>query len=286
MLRFFKLCSFVIFIRAPILKRKECKSLLKRCLQDLPDSIFTIGSEEINWNSSKKMFFQQMPLSFSILRYSVVDKEVPPQFALDIISKVFCHCLKFETKSSSVKMLLRNYGSDVCSALSGPRRPSVGSPYLRVCYWQPCKKRCPWGNEWEPRYENLTERLSNPTSMLSSHLNICTPDYIPAPIEEHSYWSDTSWCQRPPWTTPPSSPCPPQCPIFLPHKKTLHLDALNWGNWCWLRGGSFRRSASFDESPISSLRLLVHWRDDGRSKTKQPSDKKGVKQIFISAIAQ
>ena len=134
MLRFFKLCSFVIFIRAPILKRKECKSLLKRCLQDLPDSIFTIGSEEINWNSSKKMFFQQMPLPFSILRYSVVDKEVPPQFALDIISKVFCRCLKFETKSSSVKMLLRNYGSDVCSALSGPRRPSVGSPYLRVCY--------------------------------------------------------------------------------------------------------------------------------------------------------
>ena len=158
MLRFFKLCSFVIFIRAPILKRKECKSLLKRCLQDLPDSIFTIGSEEINWNSSKKIFFQQMPLSFSILRYSVVDKEVPPQFALDIISKVFCRCLKFETKSSSVKMLLRNYGSDVCSALSGPRRPSVGSPYLRVCYWQPCKKRCPWGNVWEPRYENLTER--------------------------------------------------------------------------------------------------------------------------------
>ena len=170
MLRFFKLCSFVIFIRAPILKRKECKSLLKRCLQDLPDSIFTIGSEEINWNSSKKMFFQQMPLPFSILRYSVVDKEVPPQFALDIISKVFCRCLKFETKSSSVKMLLRNYGSDVCSALSGPRRPSVGSPYLRVCYWQPCKKRCPWGNEWEPRYENLTEHLSNPTSKLSSHL--------------------------------------------------------------------------------------------------------------------
>ena len=81
---------------------------MKRCLQDLPDSIFTIGSEEINWNSSNKIFFQQMPLSFSILRYSVVDKEVPPQFALDIISKVLRRCLKFKTKSSSVKMLLRN----------------------------------------------------------------------------------------------------------------------------------------------------------------------------------
>ena len=170
---FFKLCPIVIFIRAPILKREECKSLLKRCLQDLPDSIFTIGSEEINWNSLKKIFFQQMPLSFSILRYSVVDKEVPPQFALDIPSKVLCRCFKFETKSSSVKMLLRNYGIDVCSALSGPRRPSAGSPYLRVCYWQPCKKWCPWGNEWEPRYENFTEHLSNPTSK-----SICNAQFV------------------------------------------------------------------------------------------------------------
>ena len=30
-------------------------------------------------------------------------------------------------------------------------------------------------------------------------------------IEDNSNWSDTSWCQRPRWSSPPCCPCHPHC---------------------------------------------------------------------------
>ena len=42
-------------------------------------------------------------------------------------------------------------------------------------------------------------------------LTISTAYHIPVFIEEHSYWSDTSWCHQPLWSTPSNYPCHPQC---------------------------------------------------------------------------
>ena len=42
-------------------------------------------------------------------------------------------------------------------------------------------------------------------------LTISTAHHIPVFIEEHSNWSDTSWCHQPLWSTPSNYPCHPQC---------------------------------------------------------------------------
>ena len=42
-------------------------------------------------------------------------------------------------------------------------------------------------------------------------LTISTAYHIPVFIEEHSNWSDTSWCHQPLWSTPSNYPCHPQC---------------------------------------------------------------------------
>ena len=42
-------------------------------------------------------------------------------------------------------------------------------------------------------------------------LTISTAYHIPVFIEEHSNWSDTSWCHQPLWSTPSNYPCHPPC---------------------------------------------------------------------------
>ena len=42
-------------------------------------------------------------------------------------------------------------------------------------------------------------------------LTISTAYHIPVFIEEHSNWSDTSWCHQPLWSPPSNYPCHPQC---------------------------------------------------------------------------
>ena len=42
-------------------------------------------------------------------------------------------------------------------------------------------------------------------------LTISTAHHIPVFIEEHSNWSDTSWCHQPLWSSPSNYPCHPQC---------------------------------------------------------------------------
>ena len=43
-------------------------------------------------------------------------------------------------------------------------------------------------------------------------------------VEENFNWSDTSYCQRPPWSSRPCCPCRPQCSLC----KNLRLDTHFW----------------------------------------------------------
>ena len=45
-------------------------------------------------------------------------------------------------------------------------------------------------------------------------------------VEENSNHSDTSLCQRPPWSSPPCCPCHPQCCPPPTHMYLIQLDML------------------------------------------------------------